>query len=394
MKQSELQALFYELKWENCMTQNPKLREILYGVSAAPENEVRREWWTTKIAKLQSKTFLGVVLFFCGFCICLACLLRWDGGGDVNIGGQEHFYLEPHTARVEPKEGGELIVYNSTQNPSETQLFVHKAAGIAMPVVKTKLIAFDVTIYNNAGWCLDLSQPILNRAMLHIQNACFVPYLKVTGSMCKTNIESNTAFRGFGGPQGMFVAESAYDDLARTAGCTREDIISANLMKSGDKMHYGQALSDVPLEKMWKSALQSSEMDKRRKEIEEFNFRNRYKKRGLAAGATHCGISFTATHMNQPSALVHLNKDGTVMVSHGGVEMGQGFFRNKKIEKSGFQKKKSTTTKRLAERFFVVFYFLNPLFFNFVVSKKKASTPKSPLSSATCLIFQSPQFIF
>mmetsp|Transcript_70545 Transcript_70545/g.169008 ORF Transcript_70545/g.169008 Transcript_70545/m.169008 type:complete len:1398 (+) Transcript_70545:52-4245(+) len=189
-----------------------------------------------------------------------------------------------------------------------------------------KFVAADMQLYCNGGYSLDLSQPILNRAMFHMTNACKVPSVRVRGHICKTNVPSNTAFRGFGGPQGMFMAEIMYEQAAREIGVTREDLLGANLYAEGDSTFFNHPLkpADVPLKRMWAQMMSQSKFAERQQAVQEFNKSNRYVKRGLAAVPTTFGISFTATHLNQAGALVHLQKDGTALVAHGGVEMGQG----------------------------------------------------------------------
>jgi len=204
----------------------------------------------------------------------------------------------------------------------------HSALGkykFAVERATGKFVAADIQVYVNGGWSLDLSQPVLNRAMLHVENACRIPSVRVRGSICKTNTPSNTAFRGFGCPQGMLIAETMYEHAARALGRDRELLLASNFYKLGDKTFFSHGLGDsVPIERMWAQLMEQSDFVSRRVAVAEFNRQNRYKKRGLAAVPTKYGISFTATHLNQGGALVHIQKDGTVLVSHGGVEMGQG----------------------------------------------------------------------
>mmetsp|Transcript_81483 Transcript_81483/g.154700 ORF Transcript_81483/g.154700 Transcript_81483/m.154700 type:complete len:1475 (+) Transcript_81483:114-4538(+) len=189
-----------------------------------------------------------------------------------------------------------------------------------------KFIAADVQLFSNGGHSLDLSQPILQRAMFHLTNACHVPSVRVRGRICRTNIPSNTAFRGFGAPQGMFVGQTMYEHAARVLGASVEEVLGKNLYMAGGRTYYNHDLKpkDMPLLRMWEQMMSQADFETRKKNVEDFNSRNRYRKRGLAAVPTVFGISFTATHLNQAGALVHVQKDGTVLVSHGGVEMGQG----------------------------------------------------------------------
>merc|ERR1719272_2311556 len=166
--------------------------------------------------------------------------------------------------------------------------------------------------------------------MLHCTNACSIPSVRVKGHICKTNIASNTAFRGFGGPQGMIVAETMYEHAARELGVRRETLLRKNLYPPDGKTFFNHSLTKcltpgtAPLQRMWDQLMEQSDFEGRRSAVEAFNIANRYKKRGLAVVPTTYGISFTATHLNQAGALVHVQKDGTVLVAHGGVEMGQG----------------------------------------------------------------------
>lgn len=202
---------------------------------------------------------------------------------------------------------------------------------LAVKTDTLEFLAADVDLYSNGGCSLDLSQPVLNRAMLHCTNACHVPSVRVRGHICKTNIPSNTAFRGFGGPQGMVVAETMFEHAARELDVSREALIHKNMYGlTSNKTFFNHSLTkaltpgEVPLLRMWDQLMKQSDFEGRRSANEAFNLANRYKKRGISALPTCYGISFTATHLNQAGALVHVQKDGTVLVSHGGVEMGQG----------------------------------------------------------------------
>jgi xanthine dehydrogenase/oxidase len=189
-----------------------------------------------------------------------------------------------------------------------------------------QLLAADVQLYCNGGWSLDLSQPVVNRAMFHCTNACKISTVRVRAHICRTNIPSNTAFRGFGAPQGMFVGETMFEHAARAVGASREALLRKNLYGPNATTFFNHAIkpADLPVQGMWDQLMTQSEFEDRRKAIETFNAEHRYRKRGLAAVPTVFGISFTATHLNQAGALVHVQKDGTVLVAHGGIEMGQG----------------------------------------------------------------------
>ncbi|KVI09438.1 [2Fe-2S]-binding [Cynara cardunculus var. scolymus] len=263
--------------------------------------------------------------------------------GEVHIGGQEHFYLEPQSSFAPQKH--QKYVSHVLGLPmskvvckikrigggfggKETRSAVFAAVAavpsylLNRPVKLTldrdidmmisgqrhsflgkykvgftnegKVLALDLEIYNNAGNSLDLSQAILERAMYHSDNVYEIPHVRVRGSVCFTNFPSNTAFRGFGGPQGMLVTENWIHRIAMEVEKSPEEIRkSCNFLKA-------------------------------RSEVEEFNLNNRWKKRGIAMVPTKFGISFTTKFMNQAGALVQVYTDGTVLVTHGGVEMGQG----------------------------------------------------------------------
>nr|AND95630.1 Xanthine dehydrogenase [Chromera velia] len=187
-----------------------------------------------------------------------------------------------------------------------------------------RLEAADVRVYNNAGWSTDLSVPVCERAVFHIENACMISNLQVRGFVCKTNTPSNTAFRGFGGPQGMFIAETYIEHAAKALGVSREDVLSRNLYRQNDLTHYGMRIQTDTLHEVWGKAMTQFDFEKRKKEVEAFNASNRFVKRGLAVSLSKFGMSFTKTFMNQSGALVHLYQDGTLLVSHAGTEMGQG----------------------------------------------------------------------
>jgi xanthine dehydrogenase/oxidase len=311
--------------------------------------------------------------------------------GKLNIGAQEHFYLETNACIVTPKENGEFHIIASTQNPTKTQEFAAHAVGIpaAKVVCEVKrmgggfggkesrslicssaatvaahklqrpirmflkraadmkstgqrgafagtykagfnndgtLVALEANLYTNAGNSMDLSVPIVDRGCFHIDNSYKWPNLKVTGRACKTNKPSNTAFRGFGGPQGMLIAENIIDQIAGTLGMTAHDLRAKNLYKSGDRTHFRQEMPQCNLRKMWAELEESSDLKQLRDDAAKFNAANKFRKRGVAMIPTKFGCAFTAQFMNQGGALVHVYTDGSVLVTHGGTEMGQGLF--------------------------------------------------------------------
>ncbi|XP_055644800.1 xanthine dehydrogenase isoform X2 [Toxorhynchites rutilus septentrionalis] len=187
-----------------------------------------------------------------------------------------------------------------------------------------QLLVGDFKAYNNAGYSMDLSFSVLERAMFHIQNSYKFPNLRVQGWVCKTNLPSNTAFRGFGGPQGMFVAETMMHHVARSLERDYEELAELNMYQEGDKTHYNEPIENCNVRKCWQEVVKSSKFQERRAEIEQFNKQHRWRKRGISVVPTTFGIAFTALHLNQSGALIHVYHDGAVLLSHGGTEMGQG----------------------------------------------------------------------
>ncbi|HFB62142.1 MAG TPA: xanthine dehydrogenase, partial [Bacteroidetes bacterium] len=187
-----------------------------------------------------------------------------------------------------------------------------------------KIEAYEVTFYQNGGAVNDLSPAIGERTLFHTTNSYFIPNVKATLYSCKTNLPPNTAFRGFGGPQGMFVIESAIAKAAKELDIPAFVIQEKNLLKEGDRFYYGQKAEQVNIGKAWKSAFREFKIAEKQKEIEAFNKEHRFLKKGLALMPITFGISFTATFLNQARALVHVYTDGSVGVSTGAIEMGQG----------------------------------------------------------------------
>ncbi|XP_074291115.1 xanthine dehydrogenase 1-like isoform X2 [Silene latifolia] len=310
--------------------------------------------------------------------------------GEVRIGGQEHFYMEPHNSLVWTMDGGnEVQMISSTQGPQKHQQYVSHVLGLPMSkvVCKTKrigggfggretrsafiaaaasvpsyllnqpvkivldrnvdmmitgqrhsflgkykvgftnegkVLALDLEIYNNAGNSFDLSLAILERAMFNADNVYEIPNIRINGKVCFTNFPSNTAFRGFGSPQAMLIAENWIQRIAMELKKSPEEIKEMNFQQEGSIMHYGQKLENFTLPKLWNQLKSSCDFPRARAEVDQFNAKNRWKKRGIAMVPTKFGISFTAKFVNQAGALVHVYTDGTVLVTHGGVEMGQG----------------------------------------------------------------------
>lgn len=311
--------------------------------------------------------------------------------GELRTGAQEHWYLETQTALAIPGEGKEMLLYSSTQNPTETQAIVakvlgtnrndvevevkrmggafggketqgnHVAAWAALLANATKrpvkihlfrdddqimtgkrhrflsryeigfdaigrILAYKIELNADAGSSTDLSRAILERAMLHSDNAYFIPDVSITGKAWKTNLPSNTAFRGFGGPQGMAVIENAIDRIARMLHKDPVLIRYLNFYQHEDKnlTPYGAKVENNRLSLLYDKLIISSEYFERRQEIDLFNNKNEFYKKGLALTPVKFGISFTTAFLNQAGALVNIYTDGTVLVNHGGTEMGQG----------------------------------------------------------------------
>lgn len=310
--------------------------------------------------------------------------------GRLEIGPQEHFYLETQATLAYLDEYGQVMLQCSTQHPTETQAIVAEVLGLprhrvtvqclrmgggfggketqanpwaavaALAAWKTgrpvrvrlnrtqdmtltgkrhpflgkfsvgfddegKIRGLKLELYSDGGWSLDLSEAVLLRALLHCDNAYHIPHMEVVGRVCKTHKTSQTAFRGFGGPQGMVVIEEVMDRVARTLGLAPEVVRERNLYREGDTTPYLQPVKDAErLERIWYELKTSSEYALRRSLIAEFNAAHPHKKRGIALTPVKFGISFNAIPYNQAGALVLVYQDGSVLVNHGGTEMGQG----------------------------------------------------------------------
>jgi xanthine dehydrogenase/oxidase len=286
--------------------------------------------------------------------------------GDVNIGGQEHFYLETNCAFVQPIENRQLEITSSTQNATETQMHCASACGLhashVMSKVKRigggfggkesraaqfscpiaiaahllqvpvrinverdtdmslsgqrhafygkyragctkdgKLKFMDLQLYSNAGFSYDLSAPVLGRAMFHCDGPYHWPALRTRGTMCRTNQPSNTAFRGFGGPQGMLMCETVMEHLATKAGVAVQNMREVNLYEEGQHTHYGQPIEAFNVPFAWQQVLAEAKVAERQAAIDTFNKENKWKKRGLCVLPTKYGLNYTAKFMNQVS---------------------------------------------------------------------------------------------
>ncbi|RAX46157.1 xanthine dehydrogenase molybdopterin binding subunit [Arthrobacter sp. AQ5-06] len=310
--------------------------------------------------------------------------------GELEFGGQEHFYLETHASYARVDEGGQLFVQSSTQHPSETQEIVahvlglnshevtvqcvrmggafggkemqpHGFAAIAAlgatltgrpvrlrlnrtqditmtgkrhPFLANWEVGFDkdgyiqalkATLTSDGGWSLDLSEPVLARALCHIDNAYWIPNVKVNGRIAKTNKTSQTAYRGFGGPQGMIVIEDLLGRCAPLLGLDPAELRRRNLYSPGQSTPYGQPVRHAErLVTIWDQLVERSDLKARKEQIAAFNAAHPNTKRALAITPVKFGISFNFSAFNQAGALVHVYKDGSVLINHGGTEMGQG----------------------------------------------------------------------
>ena len=321
-----------------------------------------------------------------------ACDYVFEGRADIN--GQEHLYIETQGAYTLPTEGGGLKVYSSTQGPTVVQRAVARVTGLPMHLIEVdvtrlgggfggkedqanawaaicavstqltgrpvkyslhrmedmrmtgkrhpysadykigldknlKIKAYEVVFYQNAGAAADLSPAVLERTLFHCTNAYFIPHVKATAYSCRTNLPPNTAFRGFGGPQGMFVMEAAIVHAAENLNISPSDIQYANLLKKGDEFPYGQKAENEAIS-TWDQAAGTFGFQQIQQEVAAFNTLHHFRKRGVAIMPVCFGISFTKTLMNQARALVHVYTDGSVAISTGAVEMGQGV--NTKIQ--------------------------------------------------------------
>jgi xanthine dehydrogenase large subunit len=187
-----------------------------------------------------------------------------------------------------------------------------------------KILAYEVTYYQNAGAAADLSPAILERTLFHATNSYHIPNVKATGISCRTNLPPFTAFRGFGGPQAMFVLEAAIFQAAEKLGLDAAVLQEKNLLNEGDAFPYGQKVKNCRARRCWDEASSAFEFEAARERVLKYNTANTLSKKGLAMMPVCFGISFTSTYLNQAGALVNIYIDGSVSVSTGAVEMGQG----------------------------------------------------------------------
>ncbi|KAJ6570341.1 molybdopterin binding aldehyde oxidase/xanthine dehydrogenase [Mycena sp. CBHHK59/15] len=189
-----------------------------------------------------------------------------------------------------------------------------------------KIQALNVDFFCNAGHSLDLSGGVNDRALAHLENCYFIPDVDVHARCCRTNTVSNSAFRGFGGPQGMLVAEHYIEAIADKLRLDIDHVRQINLYKEAEKTPYHQKVLDWHVPRLMSDCRKESQYDQRRTEVDRFNKEHKWRKRGIVLVPTKFGLAFGVKAMNQGSALVHIYMDGSVLVAHGGVEMGQGLY--------------------------------------------------------------------
>ena len=314
------------------------------------------------------------------------CVHIFEGIAETN--GQEHLYIETQGAYAMPAENNAIKVYSSTQGPTAVQRHMAAVLDIPMHRIEVdttrlgggfggkedqatvwaifcalavwhlkkpvkyclhrmedmrmtgkrnpyssdfkiglsadlKILAYEATFYQNAGAAADLSPAVLERTLFHCTNSYYVPNVTATAYSCRTNLPPNTAFRGFGGPQGMFVIEAAIAKAADMLGMPATEIQQKNLLRTGDEFPYGQK-AESEANECWHKAVDLYHVQQLKNDIAVFNAENSLFKKGISLMPICFGISFTKILMNQARALVHVYMDGSVNVSTGAVEMGQG----------------------------------------------------------------------
>lgn len=313
--------------------------------------------------------------------------------GSMEIGGQDHFYLEGHIAFAIPGEDETVTIHSSTQHPSEAQSLVSQVLGVAANAVSVQVrrmgggfggkesqpalfaavaalaakklnrpvkirpdrdddmiatgkrhdfkVAYDVGFDNEGrilgvegtyaarcGFSADLSGPVTDRALFHADNAYYFPHVRLKSLPLRTNTVSNTAFRGFGGPQGVLGAERIVEEIAYALGKDPLEIRKANFYgpPGMEVTPYHQTVTDSILDRLVGELEERSDYQARRSAILDFNRKRGVIRKGIALTPVKFGISFTATWFNQAGALLHVYKDGSIHLNHGGTEMGQGLF--------------------------------------------------------------------
>ena len=307
--------------------------------------------------------------------------------GVVTNGAQEHFYLETQRCIAIPGEDNDVLLYSSTQGTASTQDLVSKVLGVkrkdvtvdvlrlgggfggkessenwsclaALAAYNTKkpveliltrhedmkwtgkrhpfetyykvgfnkegkILAYSVELNANGGAYADISVAIIERAMLHADNAYYIPNIKIIGRPCRTNLVPNTAFRGFGAPQGIFAIEYVMDKIAHKLNMDPIQIREINVYHDGQQAPYGQIVKEASGKELFERLKKNSNYEELKNETREFNKTHKFVKRGLGSVPVKFGISFTTSFLNQGSALVWIYADGSVSLTHGGIEMGQ-----------------------------------------------------------------------
>ncbi|MCB5363012.1 xanthine dehydrogenase molybdopterin binding subunit [Pusillimonas sp. CC-YST705] len=312
--------------------------------------------------------------------------------GSLRTGGQDHFYLESHISLAVPEDDGGMLIYCSTQNPSEVQSLCARVLDLPDAAVKVQVrrmggafggketqpaqlaiiaalvacktgrpakvrldrdddmrmtgkrhafvIDYDIGFDDQGliegvrfvqkvrcGYTADLSGAVADRGVLHCDNSYYLANVAVESYRCRTNTVSDTAFRGFGIPQGVMGIERAMLDIAQHLGLDPLEVRRRNLYGPGrDQTHYGQTLSNMILPEIIDQLVEESRYDERRQAVQAFNQTHRYLKKGIALTPVMMGISFTRLHLNQGGAFINIYKDGSIALNHGGTEMGQGLF--------------------------------------------------------------------
>ena len=314
--------------------------------------------------------------------------------GAFQSGGQEQMYLEGQVSLAIPDEDGKMLVYSSTQHPSEGQKLVAEVLNIPLSYVTVQvrrmggafggketnanqwaclaallanktsrpvrlklsraedfiltgkrhpflskykvgfspsgeILGLEIDLFGDCGMSPDLSDAIVDRAMFHIDNCYYLASVTVRGYRVKTNKVSNTAFRGFGGPQGILAIENVIEEIASATGLDPLVVRQRNFYRPSDNRdttHYGQRIEQHIIQPLVARLIINSEYHKRKNEIHQFNKTSAVLKRGIAITPVKFGISFTVTHLNQAGALLHVYTDGSVQLNHGGTEMGQGLY--------------------------------------------------------------------
>ncbi len=314
--------------------------------------------------------------------------------GEFRSGGQEQLYLEGQAALCVPEEDGGMLVYTSTQHPSEGQKLVAEVLNVPLSRVTVdvrrmggafggketnanqwaciaalaarltgrpvkirlaraddmtatgkrhhfytqyevgfdadgQILGVDLELAGGCGMSPDLSDAIVDRAMFHADNSYFLPAARIQGHRVKTHTVSNTAFRGFGGPQGMLAIENIIEQVATATGLDPLDVRKRNLYRAEggrDSTHYGQQIEQHIIAPLVDRLESNSDYRQRRQAIREFNSTSPVLKRGISLTPVKFGISFTVQHLNQAGALIHVYTDGSIQLNHGGTEMGQGLY--------------------------------------------------------------------